>query len=54
MVYYTLLSGRRPGHLGDEPAESNAQLVERTARTAEELGRPVATTGQAREILGVA
>jgi 3-keto-5-aminohexanoate cleavage enzyme len=36
-----------------EPAESNAQLVERIARVAEDLGRPVATTEQAREILGV-
>ncbi len=34
-----------------EPAESNAQLVERAARIAEELGRPVASTGEAREIL---
>lgn len=36
-----------------EPAESNAQLVKRTARIAEELGRPVATTEQARRILGL-
>jgi 3-keto-5-aminohexanoate cleavage enzyme len=36
-----------------EPAESNAQLVERTVRVAEELGRPPATTEQAREILGL-
>ncbi|MFC6940897.1 3-keto-5-aminohexanoate cleavage protein [Salinirubellus sp. GCM10025818] len=36
-----------------EPAESNAQLVERIVRVAEELGRPVASTAQAREILGV-
>jgi len=36
-----------------EPAESNAQLVERIVRVAEELGRPIATTGQAREILGL-
>ena len=36
-----------------EPAESNAQLVERTVRIGEELGRPVATAEQAREILGV-
>ena len=32
-------------------AESNAQLVERTVRIAEELGRPVASTAEAREIL---
>jgi 3-keto-5-aminohexanoate cleavage enzyme len=36
-----------------EPAESNAQLVERIGRITEELGRPVASTEQAREILGV-
>jgi 3-keto-5-aminohexanoate cleavage enzyme len=36
-----------------ELAESNAQLVERTVRIAEELGRPVATPSQAREILGL-
>lgn len=34
-----------------EPAESNAQLVERAARIAEELGRPVASTDDARDIL---
>ena len=36
-----------------EPAESNAQLVERIVRVAEELGRPIATTEQARGILGL-
>ncbi|SEV99919.1 BKACE family enzyme [Natrinema salifodinae] len=36
-----------------ELAESNAQLVERVGRVAEELGREVATPGQAREILGL-
>ncbi|WP_255170391.1 3-keto-5-aminohexanoate cleavage protein [Natrononativus amylolyticus] len=36
-----------------EPAESNAQLVERTARIAAELGREVAAPSQAREILGL-
>jgi 3-keto-5-aminohexanoate cleavage enzyme len=36
-----------------ELAESNAQLVERVVRVAEELGRPVATPAQAREILGL-
>ena len=36
-----------------EPAESNAQLVERVARIAEELGRPVASTAEARRILGI-
>ncbi|MDS0300677.1 3-keto-5-aminohexanoate cleavage protein [Halogeometricum sp. S1BR25-6] len=34
-----------------ELAESNAQLVARAAAIAERLGRPVATTDQAREIL---
>jgi len=37
----------RPG----EPAVSNAQLVERLARIARELGREVATPSLAREIL---
>lgn len=36
-----------------EPATSNAQLVERTATVAEQLGRPVATTAEARSILGL-
>jgi 3-keto-5-aminohexanoate cleavage enzyme len=36
-----------------EPAESNAQLVDRIVRVAEELGRPVATTEQARGVLGL-
>jgi 3-keto-5-aminohexanoate cleavage enzyme len=36
-----------------EPAESNAQLVARARRIADELGRPVATPAQAREIFGV-
>ena len=35
-------------------AESNAQLVERIVRLAKELGREVATPGEAREILGIA
>ena len=34
-------------------ASSNAQLVERIARLAGELGRPVATPDQARGILGI-
>lgn len=34
-------------------AESNAQLVARLARIANEIGRPVATPAQAREILGL-
>jgi len=38
------------GHL----ARSNAELVARARRIAEELGRPVATPDQARRILGVA
>jgi 3-keto-5-aminohexanoate cleavage enzyme len=36
-----------------ERAESNAQLVERAARVADELGRPVASTAEAREILDI-
>jgi 3-keto-5-aminohexanoate cleavage enzyme len=36
-----------------ELAASNAQLVERVAGLAETLGRPVANTSQAREILGL-
>ncbi|SMC82661.1 3-keto-5-aminohexanoate cleavage protein [Papillibacter cinnamivorans] len=38
-----------PGQL----ATSNAQLVERAVRIARELGRPVATPAQAREIMGL-
>jgi 3-keto-5-aminohexanoate cleavage enzyme len=34
-------------------AESNAQLVARIARIATEIGRPLATPAQAREILGL-
>lgn len=36
-----------------ELARSNAELVARARRIAEELGRPVATADQARQILGV-
>ncbi len=36
-----------------QKATGNAQLVERTVRIARELNRPVATPGQAREILGL-
>ena len=36
-----------------ELAASNAQLVERVVRVAEELGRPVATPEQTREVLGL-
>lgn len=36
-----------------EPAESNAQLVRRTARIAEELARPLATPDEAREMMGI-
>jgi 3-keto-5-aminohexanoate cleavage enzyme len=35
-------------------AESNAQLVERVVRLANEVGRPVATPTEARELLGLA
>lgn len=38
-----------PGQL----ASSNAQLVERVARLANEVGRPVASPSEAREILGI-
>jgi 3-keto-5-aminohexanoate cleavage enzyme len=36
-----------------EPAHSNAQLVARIVRLAEEVGRPVATPDQARELLSL-
>lgn len=36
-----------------EPAASNAQLVERVARLAAELGRPVATPAEARRVLSL-
>jgi 3-keto-5-aminohexanoate cleavage enzyme len=36
-----------------ELAKSNAQLVDRLVRIARELGRPVATPAQARELIGV-
>lgn len=36
-----------------ELAQSNAQMVEKIIRIANELGRPVATPAQAREILGI-
>lgn len=36
-----------------QPAESNAQFVERVVRIAGEFGRPVATPQEAREMLGV-
>ncbi len=36
-----------------ELADSNAQLVERTARLADELERPIATPDEARRILGI-
>lgn len=39
----------RPGEL----ATSNAQLVARVVRVAEEIGRPVATPDEARELLGI-
>lgn len=34
-------------------AESNAQMVERVVRLAKDLGRPVATPAQAREMMGL-
>jgi 3-keto-5-aminohexanoate cleavage enzyme len=37
-----------------EPAESNAQLVERTVGIIERLGRELATPDEAREMLGIA
>lgn len=36
-----------------ELAKSNAQMVSRVARLAAELGRPLATPGEARRILGL-
>jgi 3-keto-5-aminohexanoate cleavage enzyme len=36
-----------------ELAESNAQLVARLARIAEELGRPIATPADVRSLLGL-
>ncbi|AEN05291.1 protein of unknown function DUF849 [halophilic archaeon DL31] len=36
-----------------DPAESSAQLVRRSVRIAEELGRPVASPAEAREVLGL-
>ena len=36
-----------------EKIKSNAQLVERVKRIAEELNRPIATVAQAREMLGL-
>ena len=39
----------RPGEL----ATSNAQLIERLAGLAHELGRPLASAGEARELLGI-
>lgn len=40
----------RPGEL----AKSNAQLIERLVRLAREVGREIATPGEAREMLGLA
>jgi len=42
-VYY------RPG----EPATSNAQLIERLVRIANEVGRPIASAAKARQLLGL-
>jgi 3-keto-5-aminohexanoate cleavage enzyme len=39
----------RPGEL----AQSNAQLVERVVRIAEEVGRPIASVAETRELLGL-
>jgi 3-keto-5-aminohexanoate cleavage enzyme len=36
-----------------EPAESNAQFVQRIVRLAHEVGRPVATVREARQMLGL-
>jgi len=36
----------------DELVKSNAQMVEKMVRIAEELGRPIATAAQTREMLG--
>jgi 3-keto-5-aminohexanoate cleavage enzyme len=34
-------------------ADSNAQLVEKIVRIAKELGRPIATPAQARQMIGL-
>ncbi len=36
-----------------DPARSNAQMVERVVRLARDLGRPIATPAQAREMMGL-
>jgi 3-keto-5-aminohexanoate cleavage enzyme len=41
-------------HLGPGRLATNAELVERVVRLAAELGRPVSSTDQAREILRLA
>jgi 3-keto-5-aminohexanoate cleavage enzyme len=58
-----MLAIARGGHvrvgLGDYPiyqdqyAATTAQMVERVARLANELGRPLATPSQARELLAI-
>jgi 3-keto-5-aminohexanoate cleavage enzyme len=40
-------------YLPGEPATSNTQLVERIVRLAGEVGRPVATPDEARDLLGI-
>lgn len=42
-----------PVYAPGELAKSNAQLVERVVRIARELGRPIATPAQAREMMGL-
>ncbi len=39
----------RPG----EPAKCNAQLIKRQVRIAKEVGRPIASVGETRELLGL-
>jgi 3-keto-5-aminohexanoate cleavage enzyme len=41
-------------YLPRQLATSNAQLVQRVVRIAAEIGRPIATPDQARELLGLA
>lgn len=42
-----------PYYRPEEMATSNAQLIERLARLAQELGRPVASPAEGRELLGI-
>jgi len=43
-----------PYYLPDQPAKNSEELVARIVRIANEIGRPVAKSSEAREILGIA